>query len=73
MYAEFLAPVGAAVLGALWTFGMFFVPIVRRLAAESTPGAGGATPGLAAGLVRNDRFWAGLQCALAVFMMYYFY
>ena len=72
MYAELLTPTWCAVLGGLWTFGIFSRPLLLRLMGEST-GEEGATRTPISSTVRNDRFWASVLCALAVFMMYYFY
>ena len=68
MHAELLTPTWCAVLGALWTFGIFSGPLLLDFTGESTGEEGATrTP------IRNDRFWASVLCTLAVFMMYYFY
>lgn len=69
-----LSPTSAAVVAAAWTLGMFVrgagESIRRR---RSEPGAGAtADRGLIDWLV-EDRLWAGILCALTVFMLFYFF
>ncbi|MFV2069663.1 MAG: SLC5 family protein [Pirellulales bacterium] len=67
-------PLGAAVLAAAWTVGLGI-----RYAAQAASGrheqADAETPrrGPLVALLAEDRFWAGLLCGLAVFMLFYFY
>lgn len=71
MVQEWLEPILAGVLGAAWTLGMFLVHIVQtwnRPVETGEPEARGAVK-----VVTDDRLWAGLLCALAVFMLFYFY
>lgn len=65
MVGEFLSPTVCAFAGAFWTVGVFSVRLYRMLARE------GAVTG--SSLLKQDRFWAGILCALAVFMHFYFY
>ena len=58
-----LSPVLAAWIAALWTFGCFL-----KSAQETAK-----TEGTDANIVKQDRFWAGLLAACAIFMMYYYY
>ena len=71
MVAGWLAPGLAAVLGFAWTVGIFVRGIVRKLRNDATNNA--PPDNLLGGLLRDDRFWAGILCATAVFMHYYFY
>ena len=65
VYRETLSPFAAAVLGAVWTLALFWVGMGKM---QGTP------PGVRAlaGKLRDDRFWAGVLCASAVFLMYVF-
>ena len=67
MVSQWVSPVLAAWLGAGWTFTVFVPGAVRAALAEEEGGR------FVLGMVRQDRFWAGLLAAAAVFMMYYFY
>ena len=66
VYRETLSPFAAAVLGAVWTLALFWVGMGKM---QGTP------PGVRAlaGKLRDDRFWAGVLCASAVFLMYAFF
>jgi len=55
---------GAAILAAAITLGLFLRAIAQSRAKTKNQNS----PFLA-----DDRFWAGLLCAVAVFMMFYFY
>lgn len=61
MYAGWVSPTLCAWLGAGWTLATFLVAV-----------ASGNDEGLR-GFVLDDRTWAGLLSAAAVFMMFYFY
>ena len=50
---------------AVWTFLMFMDSLFKVVLTA-------AAKGRAYSLLREDRFWAGLLAASAVFMMYYF-
>ena len=67
-----LDPYNAAILAAAWTFGLFLrgarASVARRR--DEDPAASQSTAVL---LLTEDRFWAGLLCGLAMFMMFYFY
>ncbi len=67
MVGEYLTPAGAAWLAAVWTFAVFAATAVRR--ARTDP----ASRPMAVALLRDDRFWAGLLAAAAVFIMFNFY
>jgi SSS family solute:Na+ symporter len=67
MVGQWLSPTSSAWLAAVWTWAVFVVAAVRGTRAE-----GNARLSIFA-LARQDRFWAGLLAAAAVFMMYYFF
>ncbi len=71
MVAGWLAPGIAAALGFAWTIGIFVRGIVNKL--RNDPANNDTSDHLVAGILRDDRFWAGILCATAVFMHYYFY
>ena len=66
VYRETLSPFAAAVLGAVWTLALFWVGMGK--ATEAPAGVRAL-----AGKLRDDRFWAGVLCAAAVFLMYAFF
>ena len=66
VYRETLSPFAAAVLGAAWTLALFWVGMGK---ARGRPAGVWAL----AGRLRDDRFWAGVLCASAVFLMYVFF
>ena len=61
MWKEILSPVVAAVIGSLWTWGMFASTAIK---------ANGQ--GEEGNLLKDDRVWGGLLAACAVFMLFYF-
>ena len=61
MWKEILSPVVAAVIGSLWTWGMFASTAIKA----NGQGEGG-------NLLKDDRVWGGLLAASAVFMLFYF-
>jgi hypothetical protein len=65
MTGQLMSPMAAGVLGAIWTFMMFLDSLFKVVLSA-------AAKGRAYSLLREDRFWAGLLAASAVFMMYYF-
>jgi hypothetical protein len=65
MTGQLMSPMAAGVLGAIWTFMMFLDSLFKVVLTA-------AAKGRAYSLLREDRFWAGLLAASAVFMMYYF-
>jgi len=67
MIGQWLSPSSAAWLAAAWTWAVFILPAVKGARAE------GKTVASILPLLGQDRFWAGLLAAAAVFMMYYFY
>ena len=66
-----LPPTTCAFAGAVWTMAMFLIAIVRSRKTQAAA-AGNATD-TATAFHHDDRFWAGLLCSVAVFMMFYFY
>ncbi len=70
MVAGLIAPLLAASIGAAWTW-LLFARRAWLAQATATDGAQASASPLA--LIGDDRFWAGLLCGLAVFMMYYYY
>ena len=67
MVGRWISPPVAAWLAAGWTLAVFVPAAVRSARSEEK-----ATI-LVLALLRQDRFWAGVLAAAAVFMMYYFY
>ena len=65
MTANIVSPMTAGVLAAIWTFMMFLDSLFKVVLSA-------AAKGRAYSFLREDRFWAGLLAACAVFMMYYF-
>ena len=83
-----LSPLVAGVIAGGWTFLMFLdvaiVAVIRSQVEAAKPepapsdaAADAPTPADASrrveSLLEEDRFWAGLLCGLAVFMLYYFF
>ncbi len=66
MVGGWTAPIVAGIVAAVWTWFTFaevaFVAVVRS-----------HVEGKPISLFAEDRFWAGLLAALAIFMMYYYY
>jgi SSS family solute:Na+ symporter len=73
MYRGWLSPVFAAILGAGWTLTMFWGTLGRLLAKRFQAGDMTLANHPYRALLQEDRFWAGILCALAVFMHFYFY
>ncbi len=65
VYRETLGPLTAATLGAVWTLVLFLVGMGRETGSKRGLGA-------VVNRIRDDRFWAGILCSTAVFMMYVF-
>ena len=65
MSSNIIAPITAGILAAIWAFMMFLDSLFKVVLIA-------AAKGRAYSLLREDRFWAGLLAASAVFMMYYF-
>jgi len=61
MWKEILSPTSAAVVGSLWTWGMF----VSASLMDNSHAEGSS-------LIKDDRIWGGLLAACAVFMLFYF-
>ena len=72
MVTQWLSPTAAGVLAALWTLAMFLGTLLRS-PSRSRAGTDAPVTSLAATLLRDDRFWAGILCALAVLMHFFFY
>ena len=66
-----VSPTTCAAVGAVWTMAMFLLAIARSKTTAAANAGGGTSEPI--GFHRDDRFWAGLLCSLAIFMMYYFY
>jgi len=67
-----ISPPLAAALGSAWTFGLFFfTTLFARAGGSEADGSKGDQTQEA--FWKDDRIWAGLLSAAAVYMMYYFY
>ncbi|MBT4864550.1 MAG: sodium/solute symporter [Planctomycetaceae bacterium] len=73
MYCGWLSPAFAAILGAGWTLTMFWGTLGRLLAKRFQAGDMTLANQPYRALLQEDRFWAGILCAMAVFMHFYFY
>ena len=73
MYRGWLSPAFAAILGAGWTLTMFWGTLGRLLAKRFQAGDMTLANHPYRALLQEDRFWAGILCAMAVFMHFYFY
>ncbi len=67
VYDATLTPTIAAWIARVWTFAAFTTAAVTASRRQAASGES-VVP-----LWRNDRVWAGLLAACAIFMMYYFY
>jgi hypothetical protein len=73
MASERLSPTVSGMIAATWTLLLFGWGLRKGPraqgadASDATPSAGPIS------LLRNDRFWASILCALAVYMHYYFF
>jgi Flp pilus assembly pilin Flp len=56
-----IKPVIGAWVGALWTFGCFYLAAQVKAKEAGNP------------VYKEDRFWAGGLASCAIFMMYYFF
>jgi SSS family solute:Na+ symporter len=65
MWQSILLPVAAAIVAALWTWLMFLDNVLKMMLKA-------AGKGRAYSILKEDRFWAGLLAACAIFMLYYF-
>lgn len=65
MTGQLISPMAAGMVAGVWTFMMFMDSLFKVVLTA-------AAKGRAYSLLREDRFWAGLLAASAVFMMYYF-
>jgi len=65
MTGKIISPMGAGVLGAIWTFMMFLDSLFKVVLSA-------AAKGRAYSFLREDLFWAGLLASSAVFMLYHF-
>ncbi len=80
MVQAIVTPTAAAVIAAAWTFGAFFFAALDRRRMRDVPADDPPSPQKAphaetatVPLYFDDRVWAGVLCAGAMFMMYYFY
>jgi len=73
MVAGWLSPTVCAWLAAIWTMSMFLRAIRRSSAASRATRHSDHPPSVLVSWLCEDRFWAGILCAIAVFMHYYFY
>jgi hypothetical protein len=60
-----MSPLAAAVVAAGWTWLMFLDNVLKMMLKA-------AGKGRAYSILKEDRFWAGLLAACAIFMLYYF-
>jgi hypothetical protein len=72
MVIEKLSPETAAWLAAAWTLSMYLRGIRRRWKNQQADDDVAAVGPLRV-ILADDRFWAGILCAAAVFMHFYFY
>jgi SSS family solute:Na+ symporter len=73
MVAKEVTPTVAGLAAAAWTVAMFLftiIPAVARRRADDTKVDG---ENMLISFFREDRSWAAILCALAIFMHYYFY
>jgi len=61
IYQEKLTPNQAAFMGSSWTFFCFLLAARQKAKAGNAP------------ILKEDRLWAGLLAACAVFMLFSFY
>jgi SSS family solute:Na+ symporter len=73
MVGQWLSPSACAWIGAGWTLLMFARAIGRSMAKRRAAHAGDLQSNPLLACLREDRFWAAILCAIAVFMHYYFY
>ena len=71
MVYETISPTVAAWTAAIWTLGMYQRGISRRVKEQEDSGEGSVSPVRI--VLADDRFWASVLCALAIFMHFYFY
>jgi len=72
MATDRLAPLYCAIAGSGWTLLMFSRTVARSVSKRRAENEGDP-PAVLTTLLSEDRFWAGILCALAVWMHYYFY
>ncbi|MFL2908449.1 MAG: sodium:solute symporter family transporter, partial [Limisphaerales bacterium] len=65
MTGQLISPLAAGLIGAIWTWVMFMDSLFQLVLSAAAKGRGYS-------LLREDRFWAGLLAACAVFMLFYF-
>ncbi len=68
-----LSPVACATIGGLWTFGMFGLAGARVVKKRVAEDDALLERSFVRALLTEDRFYAGILCGLAVFMLYYYY
>jgi hypothetical protein len=69
MAFEAVSPLVAACVASAWTFAMFLIIALRAIRKAKD---GTALEGSTTNLLLEDRFWAGLLAACAIFMIFYF-
>ena len=67
MVQGWVFPTAASLIAGLWTLGIFLRTLLRSRASSAI------TDEVPTTLISDDRFWAGILCAIAVAMHYYFY
>lgn len=71
MVGGMVQPFTAALVAAAWTLGAFVRAAREAVAAEAVEAGPPTSTALA--VLQNDRTWAGVLSAAAIFMMFYFY
>ena len=71
MVKDVIAPIVAGFAGAIPVFAVFFRAALG--AVRKARAGGGSTDNYSTVLWKEDRLWAGLLIATAIFMLYYFY
>ena len=73
MYAERLSPSTAAIFACVWTLGVYARQILLKRVNRGWDAGSRNQTGIVASIVSDDLFWAGILCAIAVFMHFYFF
>jgi hypothetical protein len=74
MHNENIAPLTAGLIAGAWTWLMFLDAAIIAVISSQVAKSGGEDDSGARGesLLEEDRFWGGLLCGVAVFMLFYF-
>ncbi len=69
-----IAPLSAGLIAGAWTWLMFLdAAIIAVISSQVAKSSGGDDSGSRGeSLLEEDRFWGGLLCGVAVFMLFYF-